>query len=189
MTHGHHRSGCPAPDAVRAGRRRHPAILRQSALRGDHPPLLGPPGRRAARHDPRRLHRGARGGGGFLPAPARAVRPAQEHHHFRPLLAGPGRGDEADGHRGHLPRRLGDLGEGLHQRGSRARSGQLSAEPGARRSRGAGARAAHRRPQSAVPAPAHDRRAARRDAGVRTSGRSSSPTPTPVTAAIRTCAT
>ncbi len=41
---------------------------------------------------------------------------------------------------GDLPRRLGDLGQGLHHRGSRARPGQLSAEPGARRRRGAGAR-------------------------------------------------
>ena len=54
---------------------------------------------------------------GVLRPPARAVRPAQEHHHLRPLLAGPGRDHEADGHRGHLPRRLGDLGQGLHQRG------------------------------------------------------------------------
>ena len=63
---------------------------------------------------------------GVLPPPARAVRPAQEHHHLRPLLAGPGGGHEADGHRGHLPRWLGDLRQGLHQRGSGARSGQLS---------------------------------------------------------------
>ena len=39
----------------------------------------------------------------------------QEHHHLRALLAGPGGDDEADGHRGDLPRRLGDLGQGLHQ--------------------------------------------------------------------------
>ena len=58
-------------------------------------------------------------------------------HDVRSLLAGPGRGDEADGHRGHLPRRLGDLGQGLGHRGSRARPGELSAEPGARRGRAA----------------------------------------------------
>ena len=63
---------------------------------------------------------------------------------------------------GDLPRRLGDLGEGFHQRRSRARPRELPAEPGARRSRRAGACAAHRRPQSAVPAAAHERAAARR---------------------------
>ena len=57
--------------------------------------------------------------------------------------------------------------QGVHQRGPGARPRQLSAEPGARRGRRAGARAAHRRPQPAVPAPADDRRAARRDPGVR----------------------
>ena len=113
----------------------------------------------------------------------------QEHHHLRPVLARAGRGHEADGHRGHLPRRLGDLGEGLDQRGSGTRPGQLSAEPGARRGRRAGARAADRRPQSAVPAAADDRRATRQRHRRSTTGRSSSPTPTPATAAIRTCAT
>ena len=57
--------------------------------------------------------------------------------------------------------------KGSTTRGPGARPGQLSAEPGARRGRGLGARAAHRRPQPAVPAPADDRRAARRDPGVR----------------------
>ena len=60
---------------------------------------------------------------------------AQEHHHLRPLLARAGRDHEADGHRGDLPRWLGDVGEGLHQRGPRPRPGQLPAEPGARRGR------------------------------------------------------
>ncbi len=68
---------------------------------------------------------------------------------------------------GDLPRRLGDLGQGLDERGPGARSRQLSAQPGARRGRRARARAAHRRPQPAVPALAHDRGAARRDAGAR----------------------
>ena len=34
-------------------------------------------------------------------------------HHLRPLLARPGGGDEAGRHRGDLPRRLGDVGQGL----------------------------------------------------------------------------
>ena len=49
----------------------------------------------------------------FYDAPARALRCAEEHHHVRPLLAGPGRDHQAHGHRGHLPRRLGNVGEGL----------------------------------------------------------------------------
>ena len=62
-------------------------------------------------------------------------------------------------------------------------------EPGARRGRGAGARAAHRRPQPAVPALAHDARSSAPRRRPSTSARSSSPTPTPATAATRTCAT
>ena len=91
----------------------------------------------------------------------------EEHHDVRPLLAGAGRGDEAHRDRGHLPRRLGDVREGLDHRGSRSRPRELPAEPGARRGRGARPRAAHRRPQPAVPALAHDREAAGRDAGRR----------------------
>ena len=49
-------------DTVRTRRRRHAAILRRPALRRDYPPLHGPPGRRATRHDPDRLHRGAGSG-------------------------------------------------------------------------------------------------------------------------------
>ena len=183
--HSHHNVGEDFESDVAATQR----YIDSPRVRRNHPPLFGPPGRRAARHDSDRLHRGPRGGGGLLPAAARAVRAAQEHHHLRPVLARAGRDDEADGHRGHLPRRLGDLGEGLHQRGSGTRPRQLPAQPGARRGRRAGARAADRRSQSAVPAPADDRRATRRDAGVRLPARSSSPTPTPATAAIRTCAT
>ena len=56
----------------------------------------------------------------FYPRLRELFAAAQEHHHVRPLLARPGGGHEADGHRGHLPRRLGDLGQGLHHRGSRA---------------------------------------------------------------------
>ena len=54
---------------------------------------------------------------------------------------------------------------------------------------GAGARAAHRRPQPALPAPAHDARSSAPRPRPSTSARSSSPTPTPATAATRTCAT
>ena len=43
----------------------------------------------------------------------RALRRAQADHDVRSVLAGPGRRDEADGHRGHLPRRMGDVGQGL----------------------------------------------------------------------------
>ena len=160
--HGHHRGGSHRRHTVRPGRRRHAAVLRKSALRRHRSPLHSPPSRGAARHDSRRLHRGTRGGGSVLRPSARALRPAQEHHHVRPLLPRPGSDDQADGHRGHLPRRLGDLSERLHQRRPGSRPGQLSAEPGSRRGRRPGARPAHRRPQSAVPAAAHDRRATRR---------------------------
>ncbi len=138
-------------------------MVRQPALRRHHPALLRAPGGRAARHDPQRLHGGARGRRRVPRAPAPALRRAQEHHHLRSLLARPGGDDEAHGDRGDLPRRLGDLGQGLDQRGSGARSGELPAEPGARRGGGAGARAAHRRPQPAVPALADGRGAARGD--------------------------
>ena len=125
----------------------------------------------------------------FYPRLARAVRPAQEHHHLWPLLTGAGSDHEADGHRGHLPRRMGDFRQGLDQRRPGPRPGQLSAEPGARRGCRAGPRPADRRPQSAVPAAADDRRATRKERRRSTTGRSSSPTPTPGTAATRTCAT
>ena len=144
-------------------------MVRESAVRGHDAPVHGAPGRRAARHHRPRLHRGARGGGGVLRPPAPVVRREKEHHDVRPVLARPGGGDQAPGDRGHLPRRLGDLGQGLDERGPRARSGELSAQPGARRGRGAGARPAHRRPQPAVPARAHVREAAQRDAGRRLS--------------------
>ena len=81
-------------------------------------------------------------------------------HHLRPVLPRPGRHHEALRHRGHLPRRLGHLGQGLHHRGSRTRPGQLPAQPGARRGRRAGSRPADRRPQPALPASADDRGAA-----------------------------
>ena len=79
--------------------------------------------------------------------------------------------------------------KGSTERGPRARPRQLSAEPGARRGGRPGARAAHRRPQPAVPAPADDRRHSAPPPRRSTSARSSSPTPTPATAEIRTCAT
>src|ERR1700745_1057098 len=47
--------------------------------------------------------------------------------------------------------------QGRDQRGSGARPGQLSTEPGARRGRRPGPRPAHRRPQSAVSAAADER--------------------------------
>ena len=62
-------------------------------------------------------------------------------------------------------------------------------EPGARRGGSDRARAADRRSQPALLPLAHDGRAARRCARTRLSGRSSLPTPTPDTAATRTCAT
>ena len=57
--------------------------------------------------------------------------------------------------------------EGRNERRPGARSRELPAQPGARRGRHVGARPAHRRPQPALPALAHDRGAARRDAGPR----------------------
>ena len=69
------------------------------------------------------------------------------------------------------------------------RSRELSTQPGARRSGDARARPADGGSQPALCALAYDRGAARRDARLTTFGRSSSPTPTPATAAIRTFAT
>ena len=104
---------------VRTGNRRDPGVVRQPPIRGDRSPVHRASGGRAARHDRPRLHGGARGGRGVLRPPARALRGAQEHHHLRPVLAGAGGGDEADGDRGDLPRRLGDLRQGRDERGSR----------------------------------------------------------------------
>ena len=76
----------------------------------------------------------------------------RQHHDLRPVLAGPGRGDEARGHRGHLSWRLGDVGQGIGHRGSGTRPRELSAEPGAGRSRADRARPADGRPEPALPA-------------------------------------
>ena len=48
---------------------------------------------------------------------------------FGPYSPGPGGRDEADGHRGHLPRRLGDHRQGLRARGSGPRPRELPAQP------------------------------------------------------------
>ena len=115
-------------------------------------------------HHPARLHRGAHRRRAVLRPPARAVPAAQADHDLRALFARTGGGLEADGDRGDLPGRLGHLGQGLAGRGSRARPGQLPAEPGARRGRAHRARAADRRPQPALRPLAPERGPARRHA-------------------------
>ena len=74
------------------------------------PPARSPSSR--ARSSPTTRSRG-RPPRAFYARLRRAVRRGQADHDLRPLLAGAGRGDEADGDRGHLPRRLGDVGQGL----------------------------------------------------------------------------
>ena len=131
-------------------RSRDRALVRTPALRGHHPPVLGASGGRAAGHHPDRLHRGASGGRAVLRPAARAVRAAAADHHLRPLLAGAGGGAEAGRDRGDLPRRLGDLGQGLGHRGPGPRPRQLPAQPGARR--GGAHRAGAARPPTATSA-------------------------------------
>ena len=84
--------------------------------------------------------------------------------------------------------RLGDVREGLARRGPGAGPRQLPAQPGAERSGDAGARAAHRRQEPALRPLPHDARNSGRRHRSSTSGRSSSRTRTPATAATRTCA-
>ena len=144
-------------------------MVRLRALYGDHAALLGAPGRRAAGDDPDRVPGCTRCRRRVPRPPARAVRRQAEHHHVRAVLARAGGDDQADGDRGDLPRRLGDVGEGLDHRGPGLRPRQLPALPGAGRSGRDRARVAHRRSQPAVPAAAHEREAARRDAGNRLS--------------------
>ena len=97
---------------------------------------------------------------GVLRAAAPALRPEEVHHHLRPLLARPGGGDEEDGDRGHLSRRLGHLRQGLRARGPGARPRQLPAEPGARRGGADRPRPAHRRQEPVPHSRADDRGAA-----------------------------
>ena len=104
---------------------------------------------------PHRLHRGENGGRAVPRAAQAALRRAPADHHLRALFTWSGGGAEADGHRGHLPRRLGHLGPGLGDRGPGARPGQLPALPGARRGRADSARPAHGGPEPArSPGPA-----------------------------------
>ena len=91
-------------------------MVRTAAVRWHRASPHGPRGRGPARDDPARLHGRPDGGEGVLRTSARAVRRGPADHHLRPLLARSGRRDEADGDRGHLPRRLGHLGEGLRPR-------------------------------------------------------------------------
>ena len=97
--------------------------------------LYSPPaGRRTAGHDPDRLlSRRARRPRVSTTRLRELFEEQRSDHDLRPLLPRPGGDHEASRHRGHLPRRLGDLGQGLDHRGSWCRSGELSAEPGARR--------------------------------------------------------
>ncbi len=109
---------------------------------------------------------------------------------FGPYSPGPGREHEADGHRGDLPRRLGDLApraRTTEDPGPDLASYPLSQVPDDAAALVRALLTADRNQQYLRAA--DDRGAARRDARRSTTGRSSSPTPTPATAATRTCAT
>ena len=148
------------------------------------------PGGGAARHASRTTTRWPATRRSLPRAPARALRRGQEHHHLRPLLARAGGGDEAHRHRGDLLGGWATSRQGLGRRGSGAGPRELSAQPGARRgARPSCARCSPPIATSTICPLAHDRGAARGDARRSTSARSSSPTPTPATAATRTCAT
>ena len=176
-----------SPKPLRAGRRRDAAVLRQSPLRRDHSPLFGAPGRRAARHDPTDYPVARQAAAAFYDRLRELFAERKSITTFGPYSPGQAvtmkrMGIEGSTSVGGRPPPRG------RQARTRTRPRQLPAEPGARRGRRVGARAAHRRPQSAVPASADDRRPARATPPS-TSARSSSPTPIPATAEIRTCAT
>ena len=114
--------------------------------------------------------------------------PARADHDLRSLLTRSGRRDEADGDRGHLPRRLGHVGQGFG-RGSRSRTSRATRS----------ARSPMRRPawfaRSSPPTRTSSSLASQMDEETRRStrdrlpARSSSPTPTRAMAATRTCGT
>ena len=142
-------------------------MVRQSPFRGHPAALLPTSDRRATRQDPLRLYRRPSGGRAVSRAPARAVRSGQVDHDLRPLLPWSGRGHQACGNRGDLPRRVGHVRQRLDQRRPRCGSGQLPFEPGPGRGRSHRACTAHRRPQPALRTRANDRGAAQDHSGSR----------------------
>ena len=97
--HAHHRqprfrgrgTGRADHDRVRPGGRASPRVVRQPALRGHRPALLGAPGGRAARHDRPRLHRRARSRGRAFHERLRELfAEGKSITTFGPVLAGPG---------------------------------------------------------------------------------------------------
>ena len=116
VSHEHIRFGSrrePSHELVRVGNRRDRKRACQSSIRGHHAFVFRASGGGAAGHHPRRLHRGASGGRAVLRAAPAALRRAQADHDLRSLFTRSGRGHEADGYRGHLPGRLGDVRQGI----------------------------------------------------------------------------
>ena len=147
-------------ELVRVGNRRDRKMAGQSSIRGHHAFVFRASGGGATGHHPHRLHRGENGGRAVLRSAPAALRRAQADHHLRSLFTRSGGGPEADGHRGHLPGRLGHVGQGIRDGGPGTRPGQLSALPGARRGRADRARPAHGGPEPALRPLAPERGAA-----------------------------
>ena len=124
-------------------------------------------GRCPAGHDPVGLRHRARGRRSVLCATSGDVFARRADHDLRPVLTRPGRGHEADGAGGHLPRRVGHLGKGIVCRGPRSGPCELPPQPGSRRSCRLGARAPHRRQEPAFRALPDGRGDASIDAGDR----------------------
>ena len=147
-------------ELVRVGNRRDRKMVCQSSVRGHHAFVFCASGGGATGHHSHRLHRGEDGGRAVLRSAPAALRRAQADHHLRSLFARSGGGPEADGYRGHLPGRLGHVGQGIGDGGPGTRPGQLSALPGARRGRADRARPAHGGPEPALRPLAPERGAA-----------------------------
>src|SRR5216683_2561458 len=137
-------------ELVRVGNRRDRKMVCQSSIRGHHAFVFCASGGGATGHHTHRLHRGENGGRAVLRSAPAALRRAQADHHFRSLFTRSGGGPETDGYRGHLPGRLGHVGQGIRDGGPGTRPGQLSALPGARRGCADRARPAHGGPEPAL---------------------------------------
>ena len=155
--------GWQSHDPVRTRSRRDAPLVREPALR--RASSASTPPREVVEQrgtHPRRLHRRARRG--RRPSTRASASSSTQKKcitTFGPYSPGQAVAMKRDGHRGHLPRRLGDERQGLRARGSGAGPRELPAQPGARRGRAHRPRAAHGG-QEPVPRPRpHDGGAAR----------------------------